>query len=236
LESLDEKGRFWISTKLAEFPPGFEPDPVALAVRGIFSEEFSADLIPKLFEFENAFDGSLPSVCDKFDFIQARFVYDPDYKIQLWENWSQKLNDNPAVLLKLCLLCPPEFFLSEAVKMIGFLPKFIRSDLKGSLDLIIFCLVSIDQNTTGPFVKVLNELVKELLVALESESARTRLDVCRVLHLMPLNLPRSACGGHKSPVARKLRSVLDDPKREVRKEAGLARCEWLRLPGSGAPA
>jgi hypothetical protein len=236
LGKLDADGLFWIATKLRHLPAGFHADPVALAIRGVFTDEFTVDMIPRLLDFENAFDGSLSTVCDKFDFIQERFVYDPDYKIQLWETWNGQLNDNPAVLLKLCLLCPPEFFLSQVARMIGFLPKFIQCDVKGTLDLLIFCLVSLDHSTLGSFLRVTNDLLKVLLVAIDGENARTRLDVCRVLHLMALNLPRAALGAHKSRVMRKLRGVLDDPKREVRKEAGLARCEWYRLDEVGAPA
>jgi hypothetical protein len=203
--------------------------PIGLAIRGIFNSSFTPDLIPQLIEFENTFDRALVSMEQKFDLFQSRFVYKLGYKELLWKNWHKRLENDPVNLLKLCLLCPPEFFLGNARGLIGFFPIFLKADFKGSLDLLIFSLLSIEKASMQTFLKVMGEVVQALIAGIGTDSGPIRLDICRVFHIMAMNLPGAACGAHKSKVTRILRAVLDDPKREVRKIAALARCAWLRI-------
>jgi hypothetical protein len=229
LDSLDETGKFWISTKLAQFPDGFTAHPIGLAIRGVFGASFTPDLIPRLLDFENAFDRALVSTEGKFDLFQNRFVYNLGYKETLWKTWHKKLDDDPVNLLKLCLLCPPDFFLASIDTLIGFFPVFLKSDIKGSLDLLIFSLMSLEKRSLIAFLKVMGDVVESLIRALQSDCGPVRMDVCRVFHIMGGNVPGTSCQRHKSRVVRALRSVLDDPKREVRKMAAIARCAWMAI-------
>jgi hypothetical protein len=142
VDNLDDEGVFWMSTKVRVFPEGFRPHPVGMAIRGVFGEGFTADAIPALLEFENTFDKVLWAAADKFEFLQSRFVYHLDYKKELWRIWSGRLDDDPANLLKLCLLCPPDYFMSKVGHLVAFFPRFLAVDVRGSLDLLIFALIS----------------------------------------------------------------------------------------------
>jgi hypothetical protein len=65
--------------------------------------------------------------------------------------------------------------------------------------------------------------------ALDGDAAQLRFDARTVLEIMVAKIPGAACVMHKSKVMRKLRTVLDDPKRAVRREAAGARCAWLMV-------
>ena len=94
---------------------------------------------------------------------------------------------------------------------------------------MLFSLLNMDRASLVELYKVMNDVINILVGALKSENARIRLDTCRVLHIMAVHVPEAACGGHKSRVSRALRDLLDDPKREVRMEAGEARCMWMHI-------
>jgi hypothetical protein len=195
VDDLDDEGVFWVSTKLRPFPERFQPHPIGMAIRGVFGDGFTADAIPALLEFENTFDKVL-GAADKFEFLQSRFVYHLDYKKELWRIWSGRLDGDPANLLTLCLLCPPDFFMSNIEKLVAFFPKFLAADLRGSLDLLIFALISCDGKILLEFLKVMNDVMGPLIRALDDAAARVRLDACRVLEIMVAKIPGAACVMH----------------------------------------
>jgi hypothetical protein len=229
LEELDDAGRFWISTKLPSFPDGFTPHPVGLAIRGVFTSSFTPDLIPQLLEFENTFDRALSSTDGKFDLFQYKFAYNLGYKEILWTQWHNKLDNDPINLLKLCLLCPPDFFLASVTRFSPFFPIFLQSEFKGSLDLLLFSLMTVENESLHSFLKVIGPVIDSLTTGLSSDSGPIRLDICRVFHIMAVKLPGSAIHIHKSRLSRLLRTVLDDPKREVRKMAAMAVSAWIAI-------
>jgi hypothetical protein len=95
--------------------------------------------------------------------------------------------------------------------------------------LLIFALISCDAKILLEFLRVMDDIMGALIRALDDDAAQVRLDACRVLEIVVAKMPGGACVMHRSKVTRKLRTVLDDPKRVVRREAGGARCAWLRV-------
>jgi hypothetical protein len=119
--------------------------------------------------------------------------------------------------------------MSQITKLVAFFPIFLAADIRGSLDLLIFALISCDGKILVELLKVMDDVVGALVRALDDDAAQVRLDACRVLEIMVAKIPGAACVMHKSKVTRKLRIVLDDSKRAVRREAACARCAWLRV-------
>lgn len=224
---LSEDERMFISAKFREFPPGFKVHTLACALRGEFTDDFEPALIPKLSRLENMFDSALGSL-DKSEVLHTRFIYS-DFKQALWAKWRGRLDNDPENLLQLCLLCPPEFYEQEMNEMIKHFPVFMKCNIGGAVDLLIFSLFNVNGMRVMELIKTLNAIVEGLVTGLNNPSARIRLDICRVLRLLPAQIPGAACGVHKSRINRALRDVLDDPKREVRVAAGEARCAWVRV-------
>ena len=222
-----EQETILLTAKFDKYPTGFTPHPIGLAVRGTFVASFEPSMIPRLLDFENMFDGALGAF-DKAAVLTTRFIY-TDYKPALWEGWYSKLDSQPEYLLQLCLLCPPAFYEHEMLKIIHHFPAFMKCNIKGGLDLLIFSLLNMDNRKILEFFKVLKDVIQALLDALRSDNARIRLDACRVLHILASHIPGSALSSFKPTVVREFRPLLDDPKREVRMEAGESRCAWMHI-------
>lgn len=202
--------------------------PLALSLRCKFSDDFNEENIIDLLDFENQFEVAVGSTFDKIEMISKKYIYNPNYKIVLWEYFHDKLEKKPLCFLKLCLLCPPEFYLSEINKIVHLLPSFLEADIKSFLDLMIFTLVNIDSISTD-FSNVLDKVVPKLILALDDKDPYVRLDTVKVLHLIPLNVPEDDCSKYKSNITRNLRRILDDNKREIRKEAAEAQLIWFKV-------
>ena len=224
---LSEQEIILLTAKFDVFPDGFKQHPIGLAIRGKFVPEFEPSMIAQLLEFENMFDGAL-GIFDKPSILTTRFIY-ADYKPALWDAWHKKLDTQPEYLLQLCLLCPPQFYEREMSDLIRHFPAFLKCNIKGALDLLIFTLLNLDSRGTIEFMKVMRDVIQLLLEVMRSDNARIRLDACRVLHLMAAHVPGAALGSYKSLVVREFRPLLDDPKRDVRREAGEARCLWMAI-------
>ena len=93
---------------------------------------------------------------------------------------------------------------------------------------MIFTLVNIDSISTD-FSNVLDKVVPKLILALDDKDPYVRLDTVKVLHLIPLNVPEDDCSKYKSNITRNLRRILDDNKREIRKEAAEAQLIWFKV-------
>ncbi|OHT14364.1 hypothetical protein TRFO_15282 [Tritrichomonas foetus] len=217
------------SAKFEEFPENFEPHRIAMALRNQFTPSFEASDIPKLLEFENQFDSAIGTVFDKFELIKAKFIYTNEYKQTLWDQWHSRLSSTPEYLLKLCLLCPPDYFVKDIKNAIPMLPSFMKCDMKGSLDLLIFTVMNLSDSTTPIFALQLDAIIAQLLTALDSNDPHVRIDTCRILNLLPLAASIQDLLRHKSEILRKLRKVLDDPKRDIRQIAAQANCLWVKL-------
>lgn len=242
-----EKLHLLYSSKFTTYPTNFTPDRISLALRNTFTSDFTPDDIGRLFDFENQFDSATGKTFEKFDLLSQRFIYNSDYKATLWEKYHDSLIDNPGCYLKLCLLCPPAFFAIDMQRAIPLFPIFLTCDVKGTLDLIIFTIMHIsevneDLEGTVPTVKaaLINEefiaqvpaILNSILAFLDpavTKDARIRLDVCRVISLLPMAVPIETLAAHKSSVLRKFKKVLDDPKREVRQIAASANMLWMKF-------
>ena len=220
---------FAYGAKFETFKDGFHPPLTSLAFRNNFTDSFSPKFIPELLELENTLDNALGDLFDKFDILQSRFIYDPDYKMTLWGKYYNNLDNDLFLLCKLCLLCPPDFYLSSIHKFIPLLPNFLEIDPKGGLDLIIFTLLNLNGRSTIIFITKMSEIIPKILNLLKFKDPRIRLDSCKALRSMPSILPSAACDAHRNNITRSLKLVLDDPKREIRIEAGEARLTWLRV-------
>jgi hypothetical protein len=227
--TCSEYERLLISAKLSEFSAGFEPHPLALAIRSLFTPDFTPDVIPRILDFENQFDAAIGDLCTKEEILARKFLYRVSYRIELWQRWAPKLTNDPYNLLKLYLLCPRDCCLHDMKKIIPLLPAFIGSDIEGALNLLFFCLGTLEDDCHISFLKVTDQILNGILPRLASPLARIRLVVCRILQLMVVMLPPGACLGHKSRIVRILRSTLDDPKRKVRRRAANARLRWMSL-------
>lgn len=225
----DPQIQLLVSCKLSAYPAGFAPDPIAFAIRNELPEDFKATDIPRLLDFENQFD-QVNGAIDKFDLVSKFFLYDPDYKIQLWQKFHMSLDDDPLDLCKLCLLCPPDFFIEDMVRLLPFISTFFDYDVSGTLDLLFFILLKISPRSMISLIKEMNAIMGKLLQLLYHENPHVRLDVCRILYSIPAQINESACGAHKSRVCKALRVVLDDNKREIRKVAAEARVVWFKIP------
>lgn len=242
-----EKLNLLYSAKFTEYPDGFTPNRIALALRSVFTKDFTPDDISQLFDFENQFDSVLGNAFEKFELIESRFVYNSEYKTHLWEAYHENLIDKPDCYLKLCLLCPPVFFASDMMRAIPLFPLFIKCDVKGTLDLLIFTIMNISSingeleeavptvnnvMVNETFVSQVPSILNSILAYLdpeETKDARIRLDVCRIINLLPMAVPIKTLALHKSLVMRKLKKVLDDPKREVRQIAAQANLMWMKF-------
>lgn len=228
------------SAKYQQYPTGFKPNKIALALRNDFCNEFEITDIPLLLDFENQFDCGLGENFTKLELISNRFIYNDEYKTTLWEQWHDKVKNHPECYLKLCLLCPPHFFISDIFNIIPLFPIFMKSDIKESLDLLIFTIMSMTMNEddsqdpqmSSALLSQLQFIIPILLEYLDyrkTEDAHIRLDVCKVISLMPLAVSLKELKNYKSVVVKALRVVLDDPKREVRQSAAQANMMWLKI-------
>jgi len=225
----DPLTQFSYGAKFVRFPPGFIPPPTSLAFRNSFDSSFNESLIPELLRLENLLDNAVGQHFDKFEILQTRFLYDPDYKMTLWGKYYNTLDNNLFCLCKLCLLCPPDFFLSSIQRFIPLLSSFLDVDPQGALDLCIFSLVNLNGRTTITFITKMNDIIPKILSLFTSNNSRIRLDSCKVLRAMASALPAPACEAHKANVLRSLKPILDDPKREIRQEAANTRCAWIKI-------
>ena len=207
----------------------FKPHILALAIRGEFTDDFKPDDIGKLLDFEDQFDGATGSIFDKFELISKKFIYNPNYKETLWNNWHARLSNHPGCFLDLCLLAPPEYFLRDIKTIIPAFPNFMKANLKRSLDLLIFALLNLNDELGEIFTLQLDSIIKELINALSSPDPHIRLDTARIFQLLTVSTYLDDISSYKPEVTRKLRKVLDDPKREVRQMASQANFYWIRL-------
>lgn len=221
--------KFAYGAKTSTYCSGFHPPAAALAFRNEITEEFCAEDIPILLEMENFFDGAIGGDFNKFQLLEERFLYNDDYKISLWKPFYKSLNDKPGILCKLCLLCPPDFFQSMLSEFVLLLPAFIENDTKGGLDLTIFALMSLSRRDQIAMISTMAPLVNVVCQVLANGDAYERLDACRVLRALTVQLPTDACQPHKRMVMKALGVALDDDKREVRNEAANARVAWLKI-------
>ncbi|EAY13770.1 hypothetical protein TVAG_467850 [Trichomonas vaginalis G3] len=221
--------KFAYGAKTSNYFEGFHPPAASLCFRNEITSEFCAEDIPILLEMENFFDGATGAVFNKFDLLNERFMYNDEYKTYLWKPFYRNLFDKPKILCKLCLLCPPDFFLSVLSEFILLLPSFIENDTKGGLDLTIFALMSLNKRDQIAMISTMSTLVVAVCDVVKNGDNYERLDACKVLRAMTAQLPTDACVPHKRLVMKTLNVALDDNKREVRNAAALARVDWSKI-------
>ena len=105
----------------------------------------------------------------------------------------------------------------------------MKANLKRSLDLLIFALLNLNDELGEIFTLQLHSIIKELINALSSPDPHIRLDTGRIFQLLTVSTYLDDISSYKPEVTRKLRKVLDDPKREVRQMASQANFYWIRL-------
>lgn len=243
-----DKLKLLYSAKFTEYPQNFTPDRLALAIRGTFTNDFEPADIGRLLEFENQFDSALGDSFEKFEIISTRFVYDSEYKAALWDKYHNNLSSKPECYLSLYLLCPPEFFASDMDRAIPLFPLFLKCDIKGSLDLLIFTIINIlnassdmEENVQSAFqgsalidlfMDHFELIINSILLLLDpatTKDAHIRLDVCRIINLLSVAIPTKKLAPYRSAILRKLKKTLDDPKREVRQVAAQANMSWIKV-------
>ena len=102
----------------------------------------------------------------------------------------------------------------------------VNEDLEGTVPTVKAALINEEFIHQVP--AILNSILAFLDPA-ETKDARIRLDVCRIISLLPMAVPIETLAAHKSLVLRKFKKVLDDPKREVRQIAASANMLWMKF-------